>query len=136
MEEKLVSVNNDYLLNQVKDLLKENGIVYVIRTEGTGSYRRIAFGATSAMTTVYVSNEDLEKALKVIEIIDGINGNDKDLSDIIPDELKEFEEDKDYNEKYGKKLGKIGKIFVFGLLGLMILIFVINLVIYLKNPQH
>ena len=75
VEKALISLNNDYLLNQIKDLLKENGIAYVIRTEGTGSYRRIAYGATSAMTTIYVSDEDLGKALKVIEIIDEILKN-------------------------------------------------------------
>lgn len=134
MEEKaLISLNNEFLLNQVKDLLKENGIAYVIRTEGVGSYRRIAHGATSAMTTIYVGDEDLDKALKVIEIIDGIYGNDNDLSDTIPDELKEIEEDKDYNEKYNKKIGLIGNLFVYGIVGLMFLIFFSMLIQYLKN---
>lgn len=134
MEEKaLISLNNDYLLNQVKDLLKENGIAYVIRTEGTGSYRRIAYGATSAMTTIYVGDEDFEKALKVIEIVDGIYGNDKDLSDTIPDEFKEIEEDKDYNEKYNKKIGLIGHLFVFVVMGLMFLILFAMLIQNFKN---
>ena len=133
MEEKaLISVNSEYLLNQVKDLLKENGISYVIRTEGVGSYRRIAYGATSTMTTIYVSDEDLDKSLKVIEIIDGIYGNDKDLSDTIPDEFKEIEEEKDYNDKYNKKIGMIRHLFVFGLLGMILLM----VVILCLNNQH
>ena len=133
MEEKaLISVNSEYLLNQVKDLLKENGISYVIRTEGFGSYRRIAYGATSAMTTIYVSDEDLDKSLKVIEIIDGIYGNDKDLSDTIPDEFKEIEEEKDYNDKYNKKIGMIRHLFVFVLLGMILLM----VVILCLNNQH
>ncbi len=133
MEEKaLISVNSEYLLNQVKDLLKENGIAYVIRTEGAGSYRRIANGATSAMTTIYVSDEDLDRALKVIEIIDGIYGNDKDLSDTIPDEFKEIEEEKDYNDKYNKKIGMIRHLFVFGLL----LIILVMIVILSINNQY
>ena len=133
MEEKaLISLNNEFLLNQVKDLLKENGIAYVIRTEGAGSYRRIAHGATSAMTTIYVSDEDLDKALKAIEIIDGIYGNDKDLSDTIPDEFKEIEEEKDYNDKYNKKIGMIRHLFVFVLL----LIILVMIVILSINNQY
>ena len=133
MEEKaLISLNNEFLLNQVKDLLKENGISYVIRTEGLGSYHRIAYGATSTMTTIYVSDEDLDKSLKVIEIIDGIYGNDKDLSDTIPDEFKEIEEEKDYNDKYNKKIGMIRHLFVFVLLGMILLM----AVILCLNNQH
>ena len=133
MEEKaLISLNNEFLLNQVKDLLKENGISYVIRTEGLGSYHRIVYGATSTMTTIYVSDEDLDKSLKVIEIIDGIYGNDKDLSDTIPDEFKEIEEEKDYNDKYNKKIGMIRHLFVFVLLGMILLM----AVILCLNNQH
>ena len=84
------------------------------------------------MTTIYVSDEDLDKALKAIEIIDGIYGNDKDLSDTIPDEFKEIEEEKDYNEKYNKKIGMIRHLFVFGLL----LIILVMIVILSINNQY
>ena len=130
MEEKaLISLNNDYLLNQIKDLLKENGIAYVIRTEGIGSYQRIVVGATSKITTIYVSEEDLDKAAKVIEIIDGIYGNDKDLSDTIPDELKEIEKDKDYNAKYYKRIGRMGYLLVLGFWGITILIIFLAMIL-------
>lgn len=134
MEEKaLISSNNEYLINQITDLLKDNEIPYIIRTEGTGNYRRITYGRTSEMTTIYVSNEDLDSASKVIEIVDSIYGNDKDLSDTIPDEFKEIEEEKDYNDKYNKKIGIRANLFVYGLFGLMILIYIIMLIQYLKK---
>ena len=126
MEEKaLISSNNEYLINQITDLLKDNEIPYIIRTEGTGNYRRITYGRTSEMTTIYVSNEDLDRASKVIEILDSIYGNDKDLSDTIPDEFKEIEEEKDYNDKYNKKIGMIRHLFVFGLLLIILVMIVI-----------
>ena len=129
MEEKaLISLNNDYLLNQIKDVLKENGITYVVKTEGTGSYRRIAFGATSAMTTIYVSEEQLNAASKLVDEIVNLNENDKDMSDTIPDELKELDEDKGYEEKYKKRIKTIRRIFSYGLFGIIILMIIILLI--------
>ena len=132
-ENAVISSNNEYLLNQSKAILKENGIPYIIHTEGAGSYRRITYGRTSEMTTIYVSNEDLDRASKVIEIVDGIYGNDKDLSDTVPEELKELDEDIGYNEEYNKKIGIRANLFVYGLFVLMILIYIIMLIQYLKN---
>ena len=85
------------------------------------------------MTKIYVSNEDWDSESKVIEIVDGIYGNDKDLSDTVPEELKELDEDIGYNEEYNKKIGIRANLFVYGLFGLMILIYIIMLIQYLKN---
>ena len=129
MEEKaLISSNNEYLLNQAKTILKENGITYIEKTEGAGDINRITRGRASNLTTLYVSKEQLDFASSLIDEIIKLNENDEDLSDNIPDELKEIEEDKGYEEKYKKKIKTIRRIFSYGLCGIIILMIIILLI--------
>ena len=132
MEEKaLISTDNEYVINQVNTILKENDISYIVKTEGAGGYFRIALGSgLGKMTTIYVSKEDFEKAIELVQVIDGVNSNEQDLSNTIPEELQEDEEDKDYEEKYKNKSNLLGKIFVYGLVGMMVLLWIVLLIQY------
>ena len=129
MEEKaVISSNNEYILNQAKAILKENGITYIEKTEGAGDINRITRGRTANMTTIYVNKEQIDVASSLIDEIVKLNENDEDMSDIIPDELKELDEDKGYEEKYKKRIKTIRRIFSYGLCGIIILMIIILLI--------
>ena len=121
----MISTNKEYVLNQIKNVLQDNNIPYMTKTEGVGDYFRVAMGTPNGnKTTVFVSEENIKKATELVKIIDEINNNDQDFSDTIPDELKEKEEDKVYEERYKRKISRIRKKFIFALFAMVILIFI------------
>ena len=113
------------MVKQIEAILKENNILYSRRDEGAGSYINVTYGQSFGLSkSIYVSNEDFEKAQNAIQIFNEQDFEEED----IPDELKEtpedLEEDLKANKKYGipKKIFKILIILGFGLplLGLII----------------
>ena len=109
-EKKLFEDNDEFLVKQIESILKENGIPYIRKDEGIGSYMNVTYGQSFGLSkSIYVSDENFEKAQNAIQIF-----NEQDFEDeAIPDELKEsqeeLEEDLKSNQKYGipKKIFKI-----------------------------
>ena len=102
MEEKfLFSSNNNLEIMQVCDVLKENNIPFIRKEQGAMAYLNLASGQAFGGADVFVSEEDFEKAQKLIEFInfDEENvedGNDVELSEEdIPEELREVEEEEE-----------------------------------------
>ena len=126
MEEKAVlSTNNESDLNQSIVILKENSIPYIVKTEGAGDYFRVAMGnSLGNISTIYVSEEDYEKAKELLEVPE-----QEDLSDTIPDELKEENEEPEI-DKYKNKTRFIGWLVIGIPLCICILIWIILMINY------
>ena len=126
MEEKAVlSTNNESDLNQSIVILKENSIPYIVKTEGAGDYFRVAMGnSLGNISTIYVSEEDYEKAKELLEVPE-----QEDLSDTIPDELKEENEEPEI-DKYKNKTRYIGWLVIGIPLCICILIWIILMINY------
>ena len=100
MEEKfLFSNNNNLEIMQVCDVLKENNIHFIRKEQGTLAYLNLAYGQAFGGANIFVSEEDFEKAQKLIEFIkfDEKNVEEENVEELseedIPEELREVEED-------------------------------------------
>lgn len=83
MEEKLIfECNDEIVMQQVCELLKDNNINFIRKDEGSGSYLNITMGTSYNEKRLYVIETDFEKATK---LIDEFCGQDVE----IPEELKE-----------------------------------------------
>lgn len=101
MEEKeLFKSSEEILILQICQILKENNIAYVKRYEGIGSYLNMVCGANQRATTIYVSSEEYDKAINLIEILN--NENVEYESDEIPEELKEIVDEEEMKEEINK----------------------------------
>lgn len=123
-EKKLFEDSDEFLVKQIESILKENDIPYVRRDEGLGSYMNVAYGNSFGLSkSIYVSNEDFEKAQNAIQVF-----NEQDFEDEVPEELKETEEeiqeDLETNKKYSipKNIFKVLIIMSFGLLEAVLII--------------
>ncbi len=100
MEEKfLFSSNNNLEIMQVCDVLKENNIPFIRKEQGAMAYLNLAYGQAFGGANIFVSEEDFDKAQKLIEFINfeeenAEEGNEVELSEEdIPEELREAEEE-------------------------------------------
>ena len=65
MEEKLIyETNNEILLQQVCEMLKQNEIPFIRRDEGVGSYLNVALGSNAGTKRIYINDKDYEKAME------------------------------------------------------------------------
>lgn len=86
MEEKIIYESNDeFLITQIAALLEDNKITYIRKDLGCGSYLNMFMGATYSTKQLLVSEEDYDKAKKLIELFENTDFE-------LPDELKEEEE--------------------------------------------
>lgn len=91
MEEKEVfSSSEEFLIGQVCEILKNNNITYVRRNEGAGDYLNKTCGSNAGVKRIFVSNEDYEKAIELVEMFEQ-NANNEDL----PEELKDINEEEE-----------------------------------------
>ena len=126
MEEKKIFEDSDeFLVKQIEAILKENNIPYSKRDEGAGSYINVTYGQSFGLAkSIYVSNEDFEKAQNAIQIFNEQDFEEEDIPDELKETSEELEEDLKANKKFGipKKIFKILIILGFGLplLGLII----------------
>ena len=100
MEEKfLFSSNSNIEIMQVCDILKENNIPYIRKEQGAMAYINLAYGQAFGGASIFVSEEDFEKAMSLIELFnkdEGIN-EEEEIEELaeedIPEELREDEEE-------------------------------------------
>ena len=130
-EKELFSSEDEFLIGQVCSILKEKGIPFIKREAGAGAYIGVIWGKSNTTKTIYVSEEDFEKAQEAIEII-----SSNENAGEIPEELKESTEEKEETAKAYKNYSMPRKIFgvMIGVFfATLILIWIIQMVIYLKN---
>lgn len=85
MEEKLIfETNNEILLLQVCEILKQNEIPFIRRDEGAGSYLNVALGNNAGTKRIYINSKDYEKAKNILEVFYANNKNEEEM----PEELK------------------------------------------------
>ena len=130
MEEKKIFEDSDeFLVKQIEAILKENNIPYSKRDEGAGSYINVTYGQSFGLAkSIYVSNEDFEKAQNAIQIFNEQDFEEED----IPDELKETPEDLEEDLKANKKYGipkKIFKMIIVLCIGLPLICLIIGMII-------
>lgn len=66
---KLTTVNNNYELEIVESILKENNIPYLVKEVGANGYMKIITGSILCPTDVMVTESDLEKAKSLVEAV-------------------------------------------------------------------
>ena len=126
-KEVLISVrNNIEIIEQLKELLKNNNIEYEDEMETREWYSNSTKSTKykkhiDYIITIYVTENDLEKALNIKEIADIIYGHDQDIIENVNRELEQnYEvidiEEKESDEEYEDPINKFGKIFWKGLL--------------------
>jgi len=126
MEEKIIyENNNEILILQVCEILKENGIPFIRRDEGAGSYLNATWGSNSGTKKIYVSSDDFNKADELLKIF---NEDTQSLDEIeIPEELKDLDEEEndEYIQKEIKKYKNMKRILVFWIPFIFVMIFFI-----------
>ena len=126
MEEKLIfECNDEIVMQQACELLKDNNINFIRKDEGSGSYLNITMGTSYNEKRLYVIETDFEKAIK---LIDEFCGQDVE----IPEELKENPYVPDDDVEVHKEINKarnLRKIIVslpFGMVLIILLGFILS----------
>jgi Protein of unknown function (DUF2007). len=65
----LVKTSDRTTLALIESTLKENNIPYIMKDKGTGGYLKIITGASIYDTEIYVSDNDLEKARDLVDLL-------------------------------------------------------------------
>lgn len=65
----LKTVDNNFDLELITNLLKENNIPYILKDNGTGGYMRIIAGSSIFGTDILVEESFFEKAYEILESI-------------------------------------------------------------------
>ena len=102
MEEREVFSSNDELVvNQVCNILKENRIPCYKQESGAGSYMNIAYGkSTITKKKIIVSRENYEKAKRIIDFLSISEENENENNDGMPKELTAIKVDEFEESKY------------------------------------
>ena len=126
MEEKLIfECNDEIVMQQACELLKDNNINFIRKDEGSGSYLNITMGTSYNEKRLYVIETDFEKATK---LIDEFCGQDVE----IPEELKENpyvpDDDVEVHKEINKarNLRKIIVLLPFGMVLIILLGFILS----------
>lgn len=96
MEEKIIyENNNEILILQICEILKENGIPFIRRDEGAGSFLNTSFGNNVFTKRIYVSDSDF---IKAEELLNFLNEEAQDIEEFeLPEELQELDEEENYD---------------------------------------
>jgi len=106
LEMQLFASVDEYIIEQVCEILNKNDIPFIKRTAGSGSYVNISMGQSFQEKRIFVNKEDYDKSLKLVEAFT----------------IKEENEEVDSEMKQEiNKYALIKKIMVFLTLGLPIL---------------
>ena len=123
MEEKeLFRTTENFMVLQICKILEENNIPYVRRNDGVSSYLNIAWGSNNGETKIFVSSEDYERAVSLIQVLTPTNIEEENYE--IPEELKEIVDEEEM-EKDIKKYNNMKKFLYFWAPVIMIAIIII-----------
>ena len=95
-EVEIFSSTNEYEINQVCAILKDNNIPFIRKDYGSGSYMNIYFGQSIQEKKIFVNKDCHDKALELISaVFSDVNNSEEYIQ-----ELEEAEENDDSNKKY------------------------------------
>lgn len=119
-EVEIFSSSNEYEINQVCAILKDNNIPFIRKDYGSGSYMNIYMGQSIQEKKIFVNNDCCDKAL---ELISTVFSNENYAEENIQ-ELEEAEE----NDDSGKKYRWIKYLLAFFTLGLPCITIIIAII--------
>lgn len=129
-EKEIFESTEESIVIQACEILKENEIPFVRKDEGSGSYLNKTWGSNSGIKKIFVSDNDYDKAMKLLEIFNEDYEDYEDYEIIeIPEELKDIPEDDKEMEKDINKYKKMKRILFFGVPFIMFVIALITLII-------
>jgi len=130
LEIKLYSSLDEYEMKQISAILQENDIPYIRKDAGSGSYMNIYMGQSIQEKMIYVSKNDYDRAVEIVDSF--INTN-------IEDSIELDEENEQIEEDDGSKYKLIGRILGISVLVVPVLITIIGIILpliyYIKNFQ-
>ena len=77
MEKELFKSADDFLVSQICAILEDNNIPYIKRYDGAGSYLNISMGTSMNLKRILVGEEDYEKAIELISVLNSFNEEQK-----------------------------------------------------------
>lgn len=77
MEKELYKSADDFLVSQICAILEDNNIPYIKRYDGAGSYLNISMGTSMNLKRILVGEEDYEKAIELISVLNSFNEEQK-----------------------------------------------------------
>lgn len=118
-EIEVYNSTNEIEIEQICTLLKENNISCVRKDDGSGDYLKIVYGVSDNVKRIFVSENDYEKSLEIIENFNkDLESQDYNEEDI-PEELKNYSDEEELeNEEEKKKFNKIKKIVLIVFFGI------------------
>lgn len=129
MEEKEVfSSTDEFVVSRLCAIFKDQGITYVRKDGGAGSYLNIVYGQdTLSQKKIFVSQEDYERARELIEFLEV--EEEKNEEDI-PKALKviPIEDEFGYGKYHTVKV--IFGIFIGTALSLLFIFFIIQIIMF------
>lgn len=63
----LETVNDNYQLELIKNLLEDEGIQFILKDEGAGGYMRVIAGSSMFSTDILVASGDYTRAKEIID---------------------------------------------------------------------
>jgi hypothetical protein len=67
----LRTIENEFEMNMITAILEDNGIPFIVKNKGSGSYMRLITGSSPFRTDILVSSESYEKSMELIAPIIG-----------------------------------------------------------------
>ena len=102
---------DEYEVNQVCAILKDNDIPFIKKTDGSGAYMNIYMGKSIQEKRIFVSESDYSKSL---ELISAFISNEEENNEIEDDE--------------GKKYILIKRAWIWLMLGLPIFVIILSII--------
>ena len=124
IEVLLYSSLDEYEIDQICAILKDNNIPFIRKDSGSGSYMNLYMGQSIQEKSVYVNRNDYDKSM---ELISPFVSEDKEQEELIEEE--QVDDDKNGNKKYVMIRRGLG-ILVLGIPILAIILIMIFTAIY------
>ena len=124
IEVLLFSSLDEYEIDQICAILKDNNIPFIRKDSGSGSYMNLYMGKSIQEKSVYVNRNDYDKSM---ELISPFISEDKEQEELIEEE--QVDDDKNGNKKYVMIRRGLG-ILVLGIPILAIILIMIFTAIY------
>ena len=87
-EVKLFSSSDEFVIDQICSVLKENNIPFVRKDHGSGSYMNLSMGQSIQEKVIFVNEKDYDNSLELISFIS--SSDDSDDNEEIKNDEKKF----------------------------------------------
>lgn len=62
----LRTIESEFEMNMITAILEDNGIPFIVKNKGSGSYMRIITGSSPFKTDILVSKDSFERSMELI----------------------------------------------------------------------